>query len=721
MFGLALSGQAYAQSWGSFFSPGPLAEAHAEYEGLTQCVLCHEAGRGLSAARCMDCHDEVEAQVASKDGFHADKGEACQTCHREHRGRDYPLITLEEKGFDHTPTGFPLENKHAEATCEDCHKGDGWGGLDDGCRSCHDEPHGTDLSTRPLLAGCESCHGSLDWKVSAKVLARAFDHADADQVDMVLKGAHLEVECEACHEAARFVPTAHEACTTCHEDPHRAPFSNDCTTCHSEEPGWHVAGFDHLNVGFVLSPAHRTVACAECHGEKVTAPLAHGACVDCHDDPHRAPFSDDCTTCHAGSNWRVPTFDHLDVGFLLEGSHREATCDACHGAHVTAPRPHEVCADCHKDPHVQQFIPRDCSSCHSVNAAAFALVDFDHSKTIFPLIGKHLESDCQDCHVDKRKGPYTGMNADDCDACHTDAHSGKFEPTNCRSCHEPTGWNVGDFDHSRTDYPLVGSHVGVACDQCHTDEKWHGVAHESCATCHADEDPHDGTFPADRCASCHDESGWDAVTFDHAGETAFALDPQHVEVSCAACHTPLDQFAVADAECTSCHEDDRPLGHFEGGCATCHVAARWSPAVLPRAEHARTGFALVGAHASVVCADCHAPDAPKGEAIGECVACHGADDVHRHQLGDACQDCHSPTTWLRTRFRHDQTGWPLRGAHRLTSCDSCHATGYIATPDECRTCHLVDAPMDEPAHQSPSFADCDLCHAPYTWDAAFPH
>ncbi len=211
------------------------------------------------------------------------------------------------------------------------------------------------------------------------------------------------------------------------------------------------------------------------------------------------------------------------------------------------------------------------------------------------------------------------------------------------------------------------------------------------------------------------EEAWATVTFDH-GTTSFDLAPQHVGGACAGCHD-VKRFAGLDAACRSCHDDDRPTGHYAGACGDCHAAADWVPADLGDVDHAVTGFPLDGVHSLEPCASCHPPGAPRGDAIGTCLACHADDDVHRHALGDTCGDCHVPTTWMQSRFRHFQTGWSLRGAHRLVACDSCHALGYVATPSDCRSCHGGEADPTIPAHRSVFAADCERCHQPFTWAA----
>ena len=146
-------------------SPGPLAQPHAELDSVTQCTSCHDLGRGPSATKCMACHDDVREQVRTGVGYHANKGNECWTCHPDHKGRDFELVRIVEADFNHDETGFPLRQKHAEASCVDCHTESGtWDGLSSDCVSCHDDPHGAEASSRDLLGDCADCHDAGDWR-----------------------------------------------------------------------------------------------------------------------------------------------------------------------------------------------------------------------------------------------------------------------------------------------------------------------------------------------------------------------------------------------------------------------------------------------------------------------------------------------------------------------------------------------------------------------------
>lgn len=645
---------AYAQSSGAFLSPGPLAQAHADIDTVTQCTACHAPLRGIDPPRCLACHDRVAQQVASGTGFHGNKGQSCGGCHADHRGRDADLVQLRADTFDHRETGFELTGRHAEIVCEDCHvPGKDWSSVANTCDACHREIHGASRSRRTLLARCEVCHTTGGWRT--EIPPSLFDHTDREDVDYVLTGAHVPVPCVECHFDLRFVPTAHERCVDCHDDAHRAPFG--------------------------------------------------GRCEDCH----RAPTS-----------WVVPGFDHRRTGYTLEGLHSEAPCASCHRGHVSVRVPHDGCPACHTDVHRGQFAPEPCDTCHTVTTKAFAIPDWDHSRGDFRLRGAHLQVSCDQCHGAGPDATFRPRAHDDCDACHTDPHDAQFEPTPCQVCHAEEGWAVRDFDHARTEFPLEGRHAALACEACHAGGRYERLSHDSCADCHTGQ-PHAFTFTRP-CGGCHDPSGFDAVRFAHAAQTSFALTAPHDELRCTACHTQILDFTGLGGGCASCHADDRPRDHFPGACDDCHAGEAWTPAGLGGLDHRVTGFPLRGQHAMAPCEGCHVTPGSRGATPDTCAGCHRVDDPHRNLLGDRCEDCHSETSWFRTRFRHQQTGWPLVGQHRVAECDACHAVAFVGTPTDCWRCHEADASPDVPAHQSVFFATCDECHTPYAWAAVrFAH
>ncbi|MBX2800698.1 MAG: hypothetical protein KTR31_23660 [Myxococcales bacterium] len=648
--------------FGSFISPGPLARPHAELDSVTKCTECHAPGQGPTPSRCMVCHESIEVQVRQSSGFHGreNRGEECGSCHPDHRGRSHQLIVIPDDFSHLKETGFPLQGAHAELSCRRCHKTPGtYADESPECVSCHRSDEPHGLDATSREL-LEACDSCHDAKDwdALPLPIGVFDHNDRSQADYALLGAHSDVDCAECHIDMVFVPIAAELCTDCHINPHRAPFR--------EKP-----------------------------------------CEDCH-----------ATT----ETFFVDDFNHSLTGYPHEGQHRGVECTKCHTSGNKTEPMSRRCESCHADPHRGQFRPKDCDECHSVEIAEFKMRDFDHDTTEFPLVGQHGEVTCEECHGDGQSAVYVGLDFADCDSCHEDPHDGRHEPTDCARCHIEDGFEVQFFDHDTTSFPHTGSHVGLECEKCHEPGQWNGIPHASCNDCHYPKNPHRDSIENDSCEDCHVTEAFTDISFDHLGSTGFDLDPSHSDEACTDCHQGVEHFEGLDTSCMACHHQDRPWGHYDGECGDCHQAADWYPGGLGGRDHAITGFPLRGSHSVLPCDSCHPEGRPRGQASPSCVSCHAADDPHRNLLGMACADCHGEMSWLRTTFRHHQTGWPLRGAHRLAACIDCHALSYVGTPTDCFRCHEAEAPPQIPAHQSPDFQNCDRCHRVYQWSPAiFPH
>jgi len=245
--------------------------------------------------------------------------------------------------------------------------------------------------------------------------------------------------------------------------------------------------------------------------------------------------------------------------------------------------------------------------------------------------------------------------------------------------------------------------------------------------------PHD-TFPAD-CSLCHTGGDWNTIVedfeFDHLAETGVELTGAHARAECIRCHNDRGPVQVfASRGCAGCHENVH-RGQLGDRCADCHDDDDWRPHESI-AEHARTGFPLVGAHAAVACWRCHSA-AQEGIFTGastDCATCHAQDAVtaaavdHVAQGWTAnCDECHAPIAWSRAAFVHD--GFPLTGAHGAASCDACHAGAVFAgTPSDCFSCHATDfQSTTEPPHAAAGFSnDCASCHGVTAWQgASFDH
>jgi hypothetical protein len=174
-----------------------------------------------------------------------------------------------------------------------------------------------------------------------------------------------------------------------------------------------------------------------------------------------------------------------------------------------------------------------------------------------------------------------------------------------------------------------------------------------------------------------------------------------------------------------------PHDSFPADCALCHESGSWNK-IKPDFvfDHkARTGVALLGAHATATCLLCHNDRGPvKTFADRGCSGCH--QDIHRGRQGARCEDCHNQSNWkpLAAIETHSRTRFPLIGAHAAVACFRCHPgapVGNFESPSiACADCHRADAAkVKNPDHTSLSLTgDCQKCHTQSKWrPASFTH
>lgn len=256
----------------------------------------------------------------------------------------------------------------------------------------------------------------------------------------------------------------------------------DCATCH-EATSWAMSpsrqagsGFDHSLTGFPLTGQHDTLACVDCHRDRV---VVRRECASCHmqDDYHQGRLGRECDRCHNARTWNdTRPFDiHRNTRLPLTGVHALLDCTECHvrtseREYTTIPAD---CFSCHENDYRRPDVhpvhvgtassdpfPRDCTLCHIasgftpafVNPIALPLTSSlvgalmapppDHEPR-FPIrSGAHREIECATCHTD----PDIPERID-CTNCHAHQrvtlirqHRGAV-PTDamaCLSCH-PAG------------------------------------------------------------------------------------------------------------------------------------------------------------------------------------------------------------------------------------------------------------------------------------------
>jgi hypothetical protein len=593
-------------------------------------------------------------------------------------------------------------------------------------------------------------------------------------------------QCNSCHQFGASTPTF--KCLECHKEiadrlaAHKGyhallgmknPNGRDCVRCHLEHNGedfalvhWEpsLKQFDHRQAGYPLVEKHAAVACEKCHtpAHMVSAQRAliqrknlpasflglSQDCATCHEDIHKGQLGSDCQRCHNVTDWKqAKQFDHSKTKYALTGMHAQVACEKCHfpsGADKTVKFTgikFAACNDCHTDPHKGAF-KGACESCHTTSSwkKVSASMQFDHSKTKYPLVGMHAKVACDQCHTN---GDFNKQLAfAQCIDCHTsDPHKGQFQARaskgECAECHKVDGWKPSLFgvkEHAASHYPLEGKHAAVSCDKCHTPagkDTIYNVKFAACADCH--QDAHDKQFSAaphqNRCEDCHTVKDFHRSTFSIAKHknTRFALTGAHVAVACAECHKAglggrtdkILPFHFSDSTCAACHTDPHK-GEFKErmaqkradgtplGCEACHSSKSWID--IRSFDHSKTKFALTGAHRGVACGECHKalPDSHQVQFKGtpkNCEACHA--DPHGGQFAAKdgvvkCGDCHVDQRWKPSTFDHDKrTQFPLTGAHADVGCPMCHRLEqevqgkpvlfYKPTLKNCVDCHGADA------------------------------
>lgn len=565
-------------------SPGPLARPHAALEGSDDCLKCHAKGKGVIDARCLDCHTALAQRVKAKAGYHGKRaaGRACTSCHKDHLGLDTPMIRWpggSPERFRHVEAGFPLQGKHAQLKCADCHTRARMAdpaarrlkatylGLPTRCAQCHqsDNPHGTAFETR----ACTDCHDQQDW-----ASVKAFDH---DRTRFKLKGKHTDAKCDQCHTGTVFSQTPH-ACDACHNQRHvpKANFPARCDVCHSAT-GWGRISFPaKAHSVFPLTGGHTLkapeMACRTCHGEQGNrAPGPQ--CAGCHTDPHGGRLGQRCQGCHTIQSWkqvRQSAIDHERTRFPLRGAHTSVACAQCHVGGKLSPLPHSQCTDCHRDPH-EGAVGARCEDCHAVEGfqpSTYRLA----AHTTFALTGAHLAVGCDQCHRPTPPGAASSgpwdfrKGAAACTDCHTDPHAGQFAPRGCTDCHSADAWQpASGFDHAAA-WSLEGKHAEAPCAHCHTDGQFADTP-QACEACHGS--PHLGQFadahsgvearPTQACADCHTPTATWKGHYDHAQR--WPLEGAHAKAECSDCHR---EIRVADGRTTT---------HWRLGfqdCKRCH-------------------------------------------------------------------------------------------------------------------------------------------------------
>jgi hypothetical protein len=497
--------------------------------------------------------------------------------------------------------------------------------------------------------------------------------------------------------------------------------------------------------------------CTQCHvlGNKVS----NEKCLICHKEIQQRINlqkgyhssaeikGKQCITCHNehhGKNFQLirldtAKFDHSLTGYTLSVPHAKKGCKDCHVTKFITDQKIKAkkytymgvstdCLSCHADYH-QKTLPSDCLNCHNADAFKPA-TKFNHAKTRFQLVGKHINVDCLKCHkvemVNEKKFQEFKLNQNiSCASCHKDPHQNKFGQ-NCNQCHTEESFQIvkgaKNFDHNKTDYKLEEKHLTVNCKACHKTKFTDPLKFKNCTDCHTDyhkkQFAKNGVSPD--CSQCHSVKGFTLFSYsiDQHNLSPFPLRGAHVATPCLECHKKQEvwNFRGIGINCKDCHADIHKTFiqakyYPEENCKICHNEGRWADVSF---DHSKTEFNLTGGHTKQSCRACHITRDSNGaiqrdsrRIIGQkfsglsknCSDCH--DDIHRKQFEKNgitnCTECHYTENWKASKFDHNNTAFKLDGKHINVACLKCHKPQqegsyvyikYKLKEFKCESCHF---------------------------------
>lgn len=264
----------------------------------------------------------------------------------------------------------------------------------------------------------------------------------------------------------------------------------------------------------------------------------------------------------------------------------------------------------------------------------------------------------------------------------------------CSYCHAPV--------HCITDNRCQSCHIEIAQQRAEA-VGLHGLlpGTSQCQTCHSDHDGRDVNITTFAFAN-----------IDHTQLASFSLanhqlDYEGSDMSCESCHQ-LGRFGTESLDCATCHQQNAPVymadhtDQYGSDCLSCHDGHDR----LANFDHNQV-FPLDGQHADTACESCHIDHLFAGTST-TCAGCHQQPAEQEMSFGQACDRCHTTTTWLPAELRLHT--FPLdHGADTVQTCDTCHKNRYTAYP--CAACH--EAADMETAHVEQAedgFEDCLACH-----------
>ncbi len=270
----------------------------------------------LASTRCVACHTGTTDHLAT-----AFPGTSCPACHLSALTNPFSIHSAPAKAHATVAGGFNLIGAHETLPCAGCHNMGSGAPLftprdQTDCIACHRTAYQARHGATPgWPTTCLTCH------TTSSFTGATFDHTTASG-GFTLVGAHTQLACTKCHDAATwaplFAPQSNTDCIACHRATYQAQhgatpgWPTTCLTCHTTST-FTGATFDHDGRFFpIFSGTHAgrwtATGCQTCHIEPTDYTVF--SCFACHehnreamDSEHRgrpgyAYDSKACLGCH---------------------------------------------------------------------------------------------------------------------------------------------------------------------------------------------------------------------------------------------------------------------------------------------------------------------------------------------------------------------------------------------------------------------------------------
>ena len=385
----------------------PLTAGHANV-ACTSCHINNNYNLQIGPTDCGNSQCHLTTWQQTNNPPHSAAGPTfaasnCSTCHT--------TVNWTSATFDHSTTGFPLTNGHANVPCTSCHISNNFNlqiaPTDCGNSQCHlstwqqtNNPVHSTAGPAFAAANCSNCHTTKGWD------AASFDHG---VTGFSLVGTHI------------------------------SPTPTPCASCH-------------ISNNYSLNSAD----CIGCHLDAWNSTPTYGGNVPDHVKSGFPQTASACAMCHPITKWSDGKFDHSATGWALTGAHVTTPCASCHiNSNYSLTSANTDCYGCHTAAwqstttlggsvpnHIAAGYPTTCATCH--NTSSWLGATFNH--TYFPI--PHHGSVCSDCHLVS-----TDYSTFSCINCHTQTAHQKTEtdrthngvggyvygPTTCYNCHKNGG------------------------------------------------------------------------------------------------------------------------------------------------------------------------------------------------------------------------------------------------------------------------------------------